>query len=253
MYPVITFPVVKLVEHKGSFMEESEVCLKFYGKVGGITVVFNVFGGLREIIKSYSLNPGDSLTITAEIKSYMNKSGAQDESYKVLAATPVPNNERAIWPTIYFPELKVTGFKKGEAKTGRYYRIYAEETLTIGGVNAKRSMVAWSDGMAEYVERLKLREGSRISAVAQGRFSLVSGGCKKLEYTLLTFSYTGKSENNSNESSQETSSKLITEAVEEVEEPAFEENIIDMPEKKEEELKPVNVKFNIDDFENMFL
>lgn len=250
MYPIITFPAVKIVEHKNTFMDETEVCLKLYGKLGGVTLSFNVFGSLRAHIKEYGIRPGDFLCITAEVRPYKNRNGLQDESYKVLSAVPVLGSEKAIYPTVYFPELKVTSLKQGEAKTGKYYLISSEEPISIGSLYPKREMRAWSDGMAEVVEKMKLRTGSRITAATQVRYSLIPGGGKKLDYTLLTFTYlpkTGKSE-----AKKKESAKKEAEKIEIIAEPAFEENVIDMPVERKAERKNVKVEFNIDDFEQMF-
>lgn len=250
MYPIITFPAVKIVEHKNSFMDETEVCLKFYGKLGGVTLAFNVFDSLKTHIKEYGIRPGDFLCITAEIRSYKNKNGIQDESYRVLSAVPVLGSEKAIYPTVYFPELKVTSLKQGEAKTGKYYFICAEEPISIGGMYPKREMRAWSDGMAEVVEKMKLRSSSRIAAATQVRYSLIPGGGKKLDYTLLTFTYLPKTRNS--EADNKESATKEAEKIEFIEEPAFEENVIDMPVERVAERKNVKVEFNPDDFEQMF-
>lgn len=250
MYSIITFPVVKIVEHKNTFMEETEACLKFYGKLGGVTLAFNVFGSLRGHIKEYGIRPGNYLCITAEIRSYINKNGVQDESYKVLSAVPVLGSEKAIYPTVYFPELKVTSLKQGDATTGKYYLINSEEPITIGGIHPKREMRAWSDGMAEVIEKMKVHSGSRITAAAQVRYSLVPGGGKKMDYTLLSFTYLPKTNNNINDKRNTASTK--TEVIETINEPAYKEKIIDMPVKNKAERKPIKIEFSIEDFDQMF-
>lgn len=257
MYPVITFPAVKVIEFRGSFMEENETCLKFYGKLGGVMLAFNAFGNIRSIIRSYALKPNEYLSITAEIMSYKGNNGQQRESYKVMSAVPVmgpakkaDGNDRLVLPTVYFPSLKVISLKQGDATTGRYYRIYAEELLSHGGLYPKRSLTAWSDGMAEIVEKLKLRGGSQISAIAQvSRWTNTPEGTR-IEYTLLSFEYLSNAKHkkeNSEEKAKEPKKETI-------EEPAFddEEIVVEMPEETIEAAKPVDIEYNPDDFEELF-
>ena len=256
MYPVITFPAVKIIEFKGSFMEESEICLKFYGKIGGVMLAFNAFGSYRSIIKGYGIKPNQYLSVTAEIMSYKGKNGQQMESYKVMSAIPVmgplkkeDGNDKLVLPTVYFPSLKVNALKQGDATTGRYYRIYAEELLTHGGLNPKRSLTAWSDGMAEIVEKLKVRSGSQISAVAQVSRWTNSPEGVKIEYTLLSFEYLA---NAKYKKESEKSTEKAEEAA--INEPNFDEEVvvIEMPEETIEAVKPVNIEYDPNEFEELF-
>ena len=249
MYPIITFPAVKVVEFKGSFMDETESCLKFYGKIGGIMLAFNAFSSIKKIIKDYDLKPNDFLSITAEIRPYTNKSGQQDESYMILSAIPIKGSEKAIWPTVYFPQLKVTALKQGDAKTGKYYYLSANDMQSHAGKYPVRNLYAWTGGMCETVEKMKLKTGSRIMAVAQARYEYGVNG-KVIKYTLLSFSYLYNSDYEKKENAKEAQNNEPA-VIEKIEEPIFDNDIIDMPEPKKER-KPVKIEFNMNDFEAMF-
>ena len=250
MYAIATFPAIKIVESKGILFEEKESCLKFHGKIGGVWLSFNVFGSVRKLIKDYGIKPGDYMTITAELKTYKNQAGKIDESYNVLSAIPVSGAEKAVWPTVYFPSLKVTTLAEGEAKTGNYYKISASEMSTRGGVSPLRNFNAWTGGSYELVKMMKLRTGSEISAVATARYTVASDGSKKIDYTLLSFDYLSnrgrKRKNDESAVSKPTEEKP---EVTKVEEPAF-EDVIDMPVPQEK--KNVELEYNPDEFDSLF-
>ncbi len=248
MYSIITFPAIKVVDFKGRFIESSDVVTKFYGKIGGVLLAFNAFGKIGEMITSYNLKPNDSLTITAEIMLYKNRSGKIDESYKVLTAIPVPGTEKAVWPTVYFPGLRVTSLKDGEAKTGKYYRIMAKELTSMQGEFQSRSLVAWSNGMAEVVEKLRLKEGSRISAVAQGRFLIGPEG-KRIEYTLLSFEYLSNRYDKATKDVKET--ETVESEAQVIDEKPF-EPIEESVSVKAAPKKNATVEFDINEFESLF-
>lgn len=244
MYSITTFPAVKIVEHKGILFEETETGLLFHGKIGGVMLNFSVFGSIKTLIKGYGIKPNDFMTITAEVAVYKNKANKIDESYIVLSAIPVLGAEKAVWPTTFFPSLRLCSIQEGEAKTGKYYRIDAREINTRGGNSPLRRITAWTGGSAELVEKMKLREDSEISAVVSTRYSIGPDG-KKIDYTLLSFEYLNRGKKVKAEENQKPQPIL-----EPVNEPAYEE-VIDMPEEPVQKA-PVKVDFNVDDFEKMF-
>lgn len=252
MYSIYTFPAVKLVEFKGSMFSEKEAALMFHGKVGGVMLTFSVFGALKEVVKSYALKAGDYMAITAESKVYENKDGKQDESYNIISAVPVQGNDKAVWPTVYFPSLKVLSLGDGEAKTGKYYKLFTEEMKTYKGKNPLRNLVAWTGGAAGLIEQMKLKKGSEITAVATAKYTLGPEG-KRVDYTLLSFEYLTRAKAHMSAQEEKPSGKSKEE---QSKEPAFDENVIDVPEPEitdvVEERKPVKVEFNPDDFEKLF-
>ena len=254
MYSIYTFPAVKLVEFKGTMFSEKEAALMFHGKVGGVMLTFSVFGALKDVIKAYGLKAGDYMAITAESKVYQNKEEKQDESYNIISAVPVQGNDKAVWPTVFFPTLKVLSLSEGEAKTGKYYKLFTEEMKSYKGKKPLRNLVAWTGGSAGLIEQMKLKKGSEIAAVATAKFTLGPEG-KRIDYTLLSFEYLTRAKAHASAQEEKPSDKNEKEEV--VPEPAFDESIIDMPEPeiKEviEERKPVKVEFNPDDFEKLFL
>ncbi len=253
MYSIYTFPAVKLVEFKGIMFSEKEAALMFHAKVGGVMLTFSVFGTLKEVIKAYSLKAGDYMAITAESKVYKNKDDKQDESYNIISAVPVQGNDKAVWPTVYFPSLKVLSLNEGEAKTGKYYKLFTEEMKSYKGLNPLRNLVAWTGGAAGLIEQMKLKKGSEITAVATAKFTLGPEG-KRIDYTLLSFEYLTRAKSHS-QTQEESSVKKNEE--EKPSEPPFDENIIDAPEAEitdvPTERKPVKVEFDPDDFEKLFL
>ena len=249
MYAVATFPAVKLCESKTGFIEETENAIKLRGKIGGVILAFNAFGSIKNVIKSYSLKPGDYLAVTAECKAFKEKAtGKDNESYTILSAVPVSGSIKAVWPTIYFPALKVLSMKEKEASTGNYFHLLTQDMETFGGNATKRNMAAWSGGTYELAKTMKLKVGSEISAVAQARYTIGPEG-KKIDYTLLSFGYlTRKSERKTEEPIPTESEVIETDS-----EAAF-DDVIDVTAVEEEitERKPVNVEFNMNDFEAMF-
>ena len=251
MYPIITFPAARMVAGKTGMFEETESCLKFKAKVGGVQISFNAFGTIKDIIKSYNLERGSFLAITAEIKPFVRLDKTVDESYNVLSAVPVLGSEKAVWPTVYFPSIKVLALKQKDGeKAGKYWHIFAEDALSYKGIKTTRNIYAWSGSMAEVVERLKLKEGSRITAVAQARYSLAEGSKKRVDYTLLSFEYTTSKGNfkKEEESERPDNAKTVIDVPETPPAPAFEE-VQDMP---RQEKKNVSIEFDPDEFEKMF-
>ena len=252
MYAIYTFPVVKVKESKDGILSVKEAVVSFQGKVSGVALSFSAFGAMKETIKSYNLKAGDCLTITAEAKVYKNRNDKQDESYNIISCYPVKGCDKTIWPTVFFPSLKVLSIKEGEASTGKYYRLFASEMNTIHGITPCRNLVAWTGGAADYIERMKLKKGSEISVACQAKYSLGPEG-KRIDFTLLSFEYLRKSSPLMGKTKEET--EVPAEEIkkeEHTEEPAF-ESIAETVSATPEEKKPVSIEFNVNDFEEMFL
>ena len=250
MYAIYTFPVVKVKESKDGILSVKEAVVSFQGKVGGVALSFSAFGAMKETIKSYNLSAGDCLTITAEAKVYKNRNDKQDESYNIISCYPVGGCEKTIWPTVFFPSMKVLSIKEGEASTGKYYRLFVSEMNTIQGITPCRNLVAWTGGAADYIERMKLRKGSEISAACQAKYTLGPEG-KRVDYTLLSFEYLRKSSSQTDKSKSEGKA-VISNTEEHTEEPAY-DNVPEPAANAPAEKQPVSIEFNVNDFEEMFL
>lgn len=189
MYPIVAFPAAKIVGVQGNAIKRTDEMLSFKAAVphGKIVAIYSFvcFDETAKEVEKLGLDSGSMLEITAEIKHYQ-KNGREYDSYRIVNAEKTANTCGQV--TAFFSAVGIKEYQTKKSSKGEDYSSLEVEELLSGTEKPERVFIAWGS-IHNSVQKMKLKAGSRISAVTEMRSYLDDKGNQQTSFKIISMGY----------------------------------------------------------------